>query len=99
MKRLQESPVSFSELNCYGHMGGDKLNKTDCKLEPVSNITVGLILMLIGLMFTFIGIAIIPVIGLIIAFPVFILSVVFLASPRSEACAVIAKKTRGTLTK
>jgi len=75
------------------------MNKTDCKLEPVSNMTIGLILMLIGLLFTFIGIAVIPIIGLIFAFPVLILAVVFLASPRSEACAVIAKKTRGALTK
>ena len=73
-------------------MGGEKMNKTDCKLEPVSNRTIGLILMLIGLMFTFMGIAIIPVVGLVFAFPVLILSVIFLASPLSEACAVIAKK-------
>jgi hypothetical protein len=73
-------------------MGGEKMNQTDCKLEPVSNRTIGLILMLIGLMFTFMGIAIIPVVGLVFAFPVLILSVIFLASPRSEACAVIAKK-------
>jgi hypothetical protein len=80
-------------------MGDEKMNQTDCKLEPVSNRTIGLILMLIGLMFTFIGIVVIPIIGLMIAFPVLILSVVFLASPRSEACAVIAKKTRGALNK
>ena len=75
------------------------MKKTDCKLEPVSNMTVGLILLLIGLMFTLIGMTIIPVVGLIFAFPVLILSVIFLASPRSEACAVIAQKTRGALAK
>ena len=75
------------------------MNKTDCKLEPVSNIMIGSILMVIGLMFTLIGIMIIPVIGLFIAFPVLVISVVYLASPRSEACAVIAQKTRGALSK
>jgi len=73
------------------------MNKTDCKLEPVSNVTIGIVLMIIGLMFTFVGIVIIPVIGLLIAVPALIIAGVFLASPRSKACAIIAQKTRGAL--
>ena len=46
------------------------MNRTDCKLERVSNLTVGLILMGVGLLFTLTGITVLPVIGLMIAVPV-----------------------------
>ena len=73
------------------------MNRTDCKLERVSNVTVGLILMGVGLLFALTGITVLPVIGLLIAAPVLVLACVFLASPRSKACSVIAQKTRGAL--
>ena len=73
------------------------MNRTDCKLERVSNVTVGLILMGVGLLFALTGITVLPVIGLLIAAPVLVLACVFLASPRSKACSVIAQKTRGSL--
>ena len=49
------------------------MNRTDFKLESVSNVTVGLILMGVGLLFTLTGITVLPVIGLIIAVPVLVL--------------------------
>ena len=73
------------------------MNRTDCKLERVSNVTVGLILMGVGLLFALTGITVLPVIGLLIAAPVLVLACIFLASPRSKACSVIAQKTRGSL--
>ena len=73
------------------------MNRTDCKLERVSNVTVGLILMGVGLLFALTGITVLPVIGLLIAAPVLVLAVVFLAAPRSKACAIIVQKTRGSL--
>ena len=73
------------------------MNTTDCKLERVSNVTVGLILMGVSLLFTLTGITVLPVIGLMIAVPVLVLAVVFLVAPRSKACAIIAQKTRVTL--
>ena len=73
------------------------MNRTDCKLERVSNVTVGLILMGVSLLFTLTGITVLPVIGLLIAVPVLVLAVVFLVAPRSKAFAIIAQKTRGTL--
>jgi hypothetical protein len=78
---------------------GDTMNSNDCKLERVSNVTVGLILMTIGLLFSLIGITVLPVIGLLIAIPVLTIAVIFLASPRSKACAIIAQKTRGAINK
>ncbi|UCG07469.1 MAG: hypothetical protein JSV83_02085 [Desulfobacterales bacterium] len=73
------------------------MNKTDCKFERVSNVTIGFFLLIIGVMFTLISIMIIPVIGLLVAIPVLIISGIFLAAPRSKACALIAQKTRGAL--
>jgi hypothetical protein len=73
------------------------MNKTDCKLERLSNVTVGFFLLIIGLLFTIIGIMIIPVIGLLIAIPVLIIAMIFLASPRSKTCAIIAQKSRGAI--
>ena len=73
------------------------MNKTDCKYERVSNVTVGFLLLIIGMFFTLIGIMIIPFLGLLIAIPVLIIAVIFLASPRSKACAIIAQKTRGAI--
>ncbi len=73
------------------------MNKTDCKFERVSNVTIGFFLLIIGAMFTLISIMIIPVIGLLVAIPVLIISGIFLAAPRSKACALIAQKTRGAL--
>jgi hypothetical protein len=73
------------------------MNRTECKLERVSNVTLGFFLLIIGLMFTLVGIMIVPVIGLLVAIPVLIIAGIFLASPRSEACAILARKTRGAI--
>ncbi len=73
------------------------MKRTDCKLERVSNFAIGFLLMIFGLLFTLSGITVLPVIGLLIAVPVLVLAVVFLAAPRSKACAIIAQKTRGSL--
>ena len=73
------------------------MNKTDCKLERVSNVTIGFLLLIIGVFFTLIGIMIIPVIGLLVAIPVLLIAVIFLASPRSKACSLIGAKTRGAI--
>ena len=73
------------------------MNKNDCRLERVSNVTVGLVLMFVGLLFAVTGITVLPVIGLLIAVHVLVLAGIFLVSPRSKACAIIAQKTRGAL--
>ena len=56
------------------------MNRIDCKLERVSNATVGLILLGVGLLFTLTGITVLPVIGLLIAAPVLVLAAVFLVA-------------------
>ncbi len=73
------------------------MNKKDCKFERVSNVTIGFLLLVIGVFFASIGIMIIPFIGLLIAIPLLLIAVIFIASPRSEACALIVEKTRGAI--
>jgi hypothetical protein len=73
------------------------MNKNDCRLERVSNVTVGFILMVVGLFFAGTGVTVLPVIGLLIAVPVLALAGIFLVSPRSKACSIIAQKARGVI--
>ena len=75
------------------------MNNTDCQLEKVSNFTVGAVLMAIGLLFTLIGAMIVPVIGLLFSVPVLVIAGIFLASPRSRACSIVADKARGIVNK
>jgi len=73
------------------------MNKNECRMERVSNVTIGFILMFVGLLFMITGITVLPIIGLMIAVPVLILAGIFLVSPRSKACSIIAQKTRGVV--
>ena len=66
----------------------------DCKLERVSNVTVGAVLFFIGFIFTVLGLTIIPFIGLLIAVPVIIMGSIFVIAPRSRACNLVAQKVR-----
>jgi hypothetical protein len=59
--------------------------------------TIGFFLLLFGFLFTLAGITVLPVLGLIIAVPVLIIASVFLASPRSKACAILAQKSRSLI--
>ena len=73
------------------------MNKNDCRLERVSNVTIGFIFMVVGLFFAGTGVTVLPVIGLLIAVPVLVLAGIFLVAPRSKACSIIAQKTRGVI--
>ena len=66
-------------------------------MERVSNVTVGFVLLFVGLLFAVTGITVLPVIGLLIAAPVLVLAAIFMVSPRSKACSIIAQKTRGVI--
>ena len=70
------------------------MKSIDCKLERVSNTMVGAVLSFIGLVFILLRLTIIPVIGLLIAIPVIIMSTIFIFSPRSKACTLVVEKVR-----
>ena len=66
----------------------------DCKLERLSNTAVGAIFFFIGLIFTLLGLTIIPVAGLLIAIPVIIMGKIFILAPRSRACTLVTQEVR-----
>ncbi len=70
------------------------MNSLSCFFERISDFTVGIFLLFVGLAFTVIGFSIFPVIGLIVAIPVLVLAFAFLGARRSKECALIAKRTK-----
>ncbi len=73
------------------------MDTSDCKLERVSNITVGTVLFIMGLLATLIGFMIVPFLGLLFSLPLIIVAGIFLMAPRSKACSIIAEKARGSI--
>ncbi len=70
------------------------MDKKTCRLERFSNFSIGITLLLVGLLFGIVSMAIIPVVGLLIAIPVAILGVGRLVEGKSKACAMIAERTK-----
>ena len=64
------------------------MNRIDCLFERPANIMISAILFSMALGLSIIGITILPVLGLILAVPVYVLSGAFLLSPRSDACSL-----------
>jgi hypothetical protein len=70
------------------------MNRLSCFFERVSDLSVGMFLLLFGLGLAIISFTVIPVIGLVVAIPVLILAVAFLFARRSKACALLSERTR-----
>ena len=70
------------------------MDANSCKLERFSNFSVGMVLLIVGIIFGITSFALLPILGLIIAVPVLILAVIFLSARRSEACALISEKAK-----
>lgn len=60
----------------------------NCLFERVSNFSVALILLFVGLAFLVISATILPVVGLIVAIPVLAGSVAFFVAHRSKQCSL-----------
>jgi hypothetical protein len=63
-------------------------------LERFSNFSIGMTLLLVGVLFGIVSIVLMPVVGLLIAIPVIALGVAFLGAGKSKACALITEKTK-----
>ena len=70
------------------------MNRLSCHFERLSDFGVGLFLLFLGLVLTLISFTVLPVIGLIVAVPVLILAVLFLAAKKSKECALVTQKAR-----
>lgn len=73
------------------------MNRLSCYFERISDFTIGLFLLFLGLALTLISFTIVPVIGLFIAIPVLVLAVAFLGAKRSRECALVAQRTKNIL--
>ncbi len=62
------------------------INKDNCRYEIVSNLSVGVFLLVLGLAFLVLALTVIPVIGFVVAVPVLIVSGIFLRAHRSQEC-------------
>ena len=70
------------------------MNKTDCDREKISSRTIGFIILPIALLLALASFALVPVIGLIFALPIFILAIVFIAAPESKVCKLLTGKAQ-----
>ncbi len=62
------------------------INKDNCRYEIVSNLSVGVFLLVLGLAFLVLALTVIPVIGFVVAVPVLIVAGIFLRAHRSQEC-------------
>jgi hypothetical protein len=65
------------------------MNKSDCVSEKISSRTVGFVILPLGLLLGFVGAMIVPVLGIVFAVPLLILSGVFIAAPGSKVCRLV----------
>jgi hypothetical protein len=76
---------------------GAAMNRLSCYFERISDFTIGLFLLFLGLALTLISFTIVPIIGLFIAIPVLVLAIAFLGAKRSRECALVAQRTKNIL--
>ena len=70
------------------------MDRKSCTYERISDFSIGLILLFVGLVFTFMSFVLLPIVGLVIAVPIIVLSVAFLGARRSKACALLSERTK-----
>ena len=58
----------------------------NCRFERLSNFSIGVAFILVGLGFVVIGLTVIPVFGLLIAAPLLVAGALFIKAHRSEEC-------------
>ena len=65
------------------------MNRMKCAAEKLSLRTLGIILLPIVIFFTVVANIILPVVGLFMAIPLFLLTGVLIAAPRSKTCELL----------
>lgn len=62
------------------------MNRSECLLERMVDDLVGGAFLLIGLAFVALGVSFLPIIGILLAIPIFMASLSFFGSPTGDAC-------------
>ena len=70
------------------------MDRKSCMFERISDFSIGMILLFFGLLFTFMSFLVLPIVGLVVAIPILVLSVAFLGARRSRACALLSERTK-----
>jgi hypothetical protein len=70
------------------------MDRSGCTLERISNFSVGIVLLVVGILFGITSFALLPIVGLLITVPILVLAVIFLGARRSETCALISQKAK-----
>lgn len=68
--------------------GGMHMKRIDCLFERSASIGIAVALVLMAVGLSVIGITVLPVLGLFLAIPVFLMAGFFLFSPRSKECTI-----------
>ncbi len=64
------------------------MGASNCLFERFSNMSTGLILLFLGLGLLVVSFTVLPVIGLVLAVPVLVASIVFFIARRSKQCSL-----------
>ena len=75
------------------------MNKINCTSEKISARTLGVLLLPFALVLTFIGMLILPVVGLFFSLPFWIMSVALIFAPESKACRLITDNAKKVVSK
>jgi hypothetical protein len=68
--------------------GGHSMKMKDCFFEKVSHVGLGIALLFVGMGFSVIGGAVLAIIGLLVAAPVYFLAGFYLTAAESPECAI-----------
>lgn len=62
------------------------MNRIDCLFERSASVGIAIALLFMAMGLVIIGVTILPILGLLLAIPVFAVSGAFLVAPRSKEC-------------
>ena len=68
------------------------MNQVECFSAKLSSRTLGIVILPFALLLAFVGAIVLPVIGVVFALPLLIMSGVLVLAPESKACRLITEK-------
>jgi hypothetical protein len=70
------------------------MDANECKQEQFSSRTIGLAFLVVSLFLVVVGLIVLPVVGIIFAFPLILLGIMMVAAPESKACRMLRRGFR-----
>jgi hypothetical protein len=89
LRRFSKKPPLLRSVHAYAHLQKRCIMKNiDCLVERPAKFVIAAVLALMALAMSVIGVTILPLIGLLMAIPVFALAGFFAFSPASPECSL-----------